>query len=238
MGKSRSWAAPVNIRAAADRAGLQLDGIQIVDPLSSPRVNSYAEIYFERRHARGLTHEEAQEFARKPLYFAALSVAAGDADSTVGGAANSTSDTVRAALHSIGLAPDARIMSSFFLMIATGTESHRVRRQGSATFRRLRRRSRSNRAGAGRNRTGHGRKCPCFPRDRTTRRASLIFDQRLCLARSRRKDPRGVAYRQSPPARPCNRWRTASRRRPCRLDRRKQSSRLARRRPRECFDLS
>jgi phosphate acetyltransferase len=114
----------VNIRATADRAGLKLDGIQIVDPLSSPHLNSYAEIYFERRHARGLKHEEAQEFARKPLYFAALSVAAGDADSTVGGAANSTSDTVRAALHSIGLAADARIMSSFFLMI--GPEHNRL----------------------------------------------------------------------------------------------------------------
>src|ERR1700751_1966087 len=108
----------VNIRATSDRAGLKLDGIQIVDPLSSPHLNSYAEIYFERRHARGLRHEKAQEFARKPLYFAALSVAAGDADSTVGGAANSTSDTVRAALHSIGLAADARVVSSFFLMLA------------------------------------------------------------------------------------------------------------------------
>jgi phosphate acetyltransferase len=112
-----------NIRAAADRAGLRLDNINIIDPLSSPLVNSYAEIYFERRHASGITHEEAQAFARKPLYFAALSVTAGDSDSTVGGAANSTSDTVRAALHSIGLAPDARLMSSFFLMI--GPEHNR-----------------------------------------------------------------------------------------------------------------
>ena len=107
-----------NIRATAERAGLKLDGIEIVDPLSSPRVNLYAEIYFERRHAGGVTHEEAHEFARKRLYFAALSVAAGDADATVGGAANSTSDTVRAGLHSIGLAPEARLVSSFFLMIA------------------------------------------------------------------------------------------------------------------------
>jgi len=106
------------IRAAADRAGVPLDGIELVDPLSSPQVNSFAEIYFELRHARGVTHEEAQEFARKPLYFAALSVAAGHADATLGGAANSTSDTVRAALHSIGLAPDARLLSSFFLMVA------------------------------------------------------------------------------------------------------------------------
>ena len=114
------------IRAAADRAGLKLDGIEVLDPLSSPRVSAYAEIYFERRHARGVTHEEAQEFARKPLYFAALSVAAGDADSTVGGAANSTSDTVRAALHSIGLAPDARVVSSFFLMLAPERNQRRL----------------------------------------------------------------------------------------------------------------
>ena len=113
-----------NIRATADRAGVKLDGIEILNPLSSPRVSAYAEMYLERRRARGTSHEEAQEFARKPLYFAALSVAAGDADATVGGAANSTSDTVRAALHSIGLAPDARLVSSFFLMIAP--ESNRA----------------------------------------------------------------------------------------------------------------
>src|SRR6202008_4973417 len=96
------------IRATADRAGEKLDGIEVLDPLSSPRVSAYAEIYLERRPAREITHEKAQEFARKPLYFAALSVAAGDADSTVGGAANSTSDTIRAALHSIGFGPGAR----------------------------------------------------------------------------------------------------------------------------------
>ena len=55
--------------------------------------------------------------ARKPLYFAALMVAAGDADGCVGGAANSTAETVRAALHCIGLSANAHIVSSFFLMI-------------------------------------------------------------------------------------------------------------------------
>jgi phosphate acetyltransferase len=46
-----------------------------------------------------------------------LSVAAGDADGTVGGAANTTGETVRAALHAIGLAPGAKLVSSFFVMI-------------------------------------------------------------------------------------------------------------------------
>jgi len=122
------------IRAAADRAGLKLDGIEILDPLSSSRLNSYAEIYFHFRQARGVTHEEAQEFARKPLYFAALSVAAGDADATVGGAANSTADTVRAALHSIGLSPDARLVSSFFLMVAPERNRRAFGERGALLF--------------------------------------------------------------------------------------------------------
>ena len=122
------------IRAIADRAGITLDGVEILDPLSSPHLDSYSEIYYDRRHARGVTHEEAHEFARKPLYFAALSVAAGDADATVGGAANSTSDTVRAALHSIGLAPDARLLSSFFLMVAPARDGHSFGEKGAMLF--------------------------------------------------------------------------------------------------------
>jgi phosphate acetyltransferase len=109
---------PGGIRVSAERLGANLDGVEIVDPSSNPRLDAYAQIYYERRRARGITFEEAREVARKPLYFAALRVAAGDADGTVGGAVHSTAETVRAALHSIGLSPEARIISSFFLMLA------------------------------------------------------------------------------------------------------------------------
>ena len=108
--------API-IRAAADRLGLKLDAVEILDPGSSPRLGAYADILSDRRRSSGTTLEEARDIARKPLYFAALRVASGDADGAVGGAINSTADTVRAALHSVGLAPEARILSSFFLMI-------------------------------------------------------------------------------------------------------------------------
>jgi phosphate acetyltransferase len=43
-------------------------------------------------------------------------VAAGDADGSVGGAVNSTAETVRAALHSVGPDPRARLVSSVFIM--------------------------------------------------------------------------------------------------------------------------
>jgi phosphate acetyltransferase len=122
------------IRASAARLGAKLDGIEILDPISSPRVDSYAQIYLERRRARGTSLEDARETARKPLYFAALRVAAGEADGSVGGAANSTPDTVRAALHSIGLAPEARLVSSFFLMIAPARDAAAFGEKGALLF--------------------------------------------------------------------------------------------------------
>lgn len=105
------------IEAAAGKLDVALNNIVIVDCSASPRLEAYVQIYYERRRARGATLEESGEIARKPLYFAALAVAAGDADGTVGGAANTTGETVRAALHAIGLAPDAKLVSSFFIMV-------------------------------------------------------------------------------------------------------------------------
>ena len=105
------------IEAAAAEAGVSLAGITVLDPASSAKLESYAQIYFERRRARGVRQDEARDIAAKPLYFAALMVAAGDADGSVGGAANTTAETVRAALHAIGLAPEYKLVSSFFLMV-------------------------------------------------------------------------------------------------------------------------
>jgi len=105
------------IEAAAAELGASLADITVLDPAASAKLESYAQIYFERRRARGVRQDEARSIAAKPLYFAALMVAAGDADGSVGGAANTTAETVRAALHAIGLAPEYKLVSSFFLMV-------------------------------------------------------------------------------------------------------------------------
>jgi phosphate acetyltransferase len=87
--------------------------------LSEQDAGRYARLYFERGRDKGISETEAREIARKPLYTAALMVAAGDADGFVGGAVNTTAETVRAALHSIGTASPAQIVSSVFLVCVT-----------------------------------------------------------------------------------------------------------------------
>ncbi len=72
--------------------------------------------YYQRRAAKGITRAQAEATARNPLYFAALQVALGHADGFVGGAVHTTGETIRAALHAIGLAPGIRTISGAFLM--------------------------------------------------------------------------------------------------------------------------
>src|SRR5689334_5105998 len=92
------------------------EGVEFIDPVSSQLAGRYATLYYERRRAKGITQVEAAAIAKKPLYFASLMVGAGDADGSVGGAVNSTAETVRAALHAVGPHPRARLVSSVFIM--------------------------------------------------------------------------------------------------------------------------
>ncbi len=94
-----------------------IPGLTLLDPGASDKLGAYARLYYERRRSKGVTEEEARKIASRPLYFADLMVASGDADGSVGGALNTTAETVRAALHCIGLSKDYSILSSFFLMI-------------------------------------------------------------------------------------------------------------------------
>ena len=93
----------------------------ILDPAASDKLKAYARALYERRRAKGMTESEALENAKMPRVFAGLMVAAGDAEGSVGGALNTTADTVRAALWTIGTAPGLSLVSSFFLMVSPNT---------------------------------------------------------------------------------------------------------------------
>lgn len=91
-------------------------GVQFADSETCPRLKQYAAIYHDRRRAKGVTEIEAAEIAKRPLYFATLMVASGDADGFVGGAANTSAETVRAAFHCIGGRAGVKTVSSVMLV--------------------------------------------------------------------------------------------------------------------------
>ena len=104
------------VRAAARQAGADLGGVEVIDPKRANDFDKMMALLYEARRAKGLTLDEARTALRDPLYYGNLMVRDGRADGSVAGATNTTSHTVRAALHCIGVRAGFKLVSSFFLM--------------------------------------------------------------------------------------------------------------------------
>ena len=107
---------PEQVNAAAERAGGELTGVEVVDPARDPRRPDCLTAAREALQGKVGGVSEVNELLEEPLYYAAAMVRAGAAAGSVAGALHSTSETLRAALRIIGPAPGVRVVSSFFLM--------------------------------------------------------------------------------------------------------------------------
>lgn len=105
-----------DIRAVAEREGVSLAGLALVDPGSSPLRESYAADYYELRKHKGLTADQAHADIVNVLRWGAMMVRRGDADAMVSGAENTTADLLRAAITIIKTAPGTTYASSCFVM--------------------------------------------------------------------------------------------------------------------------
>ena len=90
--------------------------LSIHDPADSPLTAGFAAAFHELRRHKGMDAAKARAAMESPLGYAAMLVRQGHAAGTLGGAVATTSDIVRTALQVIGKAPDASMVSSFFLM--------------------------------------------------------------------------------------------------------------------------
>ncbi len=109
-----------NEEKITDGAGwleVDLTGIQIIDPHTTPKLDDYVNLLYETRKAKGMTPEAAREILLKDyLTFGIVMVKAGDADGMVAGACHSTADTLRPALQILKTAPGVKLVSAFFVM--------------------------------------------------------------------------------------------------------------------------
>ncbi len=106
------------IMALADKLGLKHIGeATIIDPATSEKTETYAQLLFELRKKKGMTIEEARKKVLDPLYFGCLIIKNGDADGQISGALSTTGDTLRPALQIIKCAPGITCVSGAMLMI-------------------------------------------------------------------------------------------------------------------------
>ncbi len=106
---------PEEVQATAKEKGLDIDGIEIIDPATYPDMDDMVSQMVELRKGK-MTPEECREALGKSNYFGTMLVKMGKADALLGGATYSTADTVRPALQLIKTKPGNSIVSSCFIM--------------------------------------------------------------------------------------------------------------------------
>jgi phosphate acetyltransferase len=107
---------PTEIRAEAEKLGVNLTQATLVDPATDSRREKYAGMMVEIRKTKGVTMEEALGLLNNPLYFAPLMIKAGDADGELAGAINATGDVLRPAFQYVKTLPGVSVVSGAFLM--------------------------------------------------------------------------------------------------------------------------
>jgi malate dehydrogenase (oxaloacetate-decarboxylating)(NADP+) len=102
---------------ALQALGLELNGIKIIDPNTSPDRDRYAEAFWLRRQRKGLSRSEAQSLMTRGIYFGCQMVASGDADAVVAGLNKHYPETIRPALEVVGADPKIGLVAGLYMLV-------------------------------------------------------------------------------------------------------------------------
>ena len=104
------------VKANAQKGGFNIDGVEIIDPLTYPEMDALVNAMVELRKGK-MSPEECKAALSKGNYFGTMLVKVGKADCLLGGATYSTADTVRPALQLVKTKKGANLVSSCFIMV-------------------------------------------------------------------------------------------------------------------------
>jgi len=105
------------IRNKAAETNVNLEGIQIINPEHSDKLDIYADRLVEIRKGKVESVEKAKEILKDSIYYGTMMVRLSDADGLIGGATTSTADTVRPALQIIKTKGMFHKVSGVFFMV-------------------------------------------------------------------------------------------------------------------------
>lgn len=110
------------VKAAAQAGGFDIEGLEILDPLTYPEMDAMVDEMVALRKGK-MSPEDCRKALSKGNYFGTMLVKMGKADALLGGATYSTADTVRPALQLIKTKPGAHLVSSCFILDREGNDA-------------------------------------------------------------------------------------------------------------------
>ncbi len=106
-----------SIKKDAEKYGVDLNGIEIIDPENSNYISEFRDEFYELRKHKGISKEDAETAIKDPLYFGTMMIYTGKADGMVAGAANPTGNVLRPAFQIVKTDYGISTVSSAIIMV-------------------------------------------------------------------------------------------------------------------------
>ncbi len=91
--------------------------VDFFDPALAERKEEYARLLYEKRKRKGMTLEDARDCMLNRDYYGAMMVETGEADALLSGFSRKYSDTIRPALHVIGVKETFNQIAGMYIML-------------------------------------------------------------------------------------------------------------------------
>ncbi|HJW73096.1 MAG TPA: NADP-dependent malic enzyme [Geothrix sp.] len=108
---------PAKVKAVAAERGIDLEGIEILDPETSPFRQEAEDAFYDLRKRRGITRFEAKRQTNRRIYFGALMCRMGKADGLIAGLTMYYPDTIRPCLEVIGTRKGVKKVCGVYTMV-------------------------------------------------------------------------------------------------------------------------
>lgn len=108
------------IQKIADLAGIDISEMPVIDPKNDnthDKRMEYGDLFFAKRQRKGYNAYEAKKIMKDRNYFGSMMVETGEADAMISGLSKNYPDTIRPALHVIGLEENAQRVAGMYIMM-------------------------------------------------------------------------------------------------------------------------
>ena len=108
-----------NIREIAEMHSIDLEGIPVIDPKSEASEelrNQFGELFFAKRHRKGVNRYEAPKIMKERNHFGCMMVETGLADCMISGLSRNYPDTIKPAIEIIGTDPSVKKIAGMYIL--------------------------------------------------------------------------------------------------------------------------
>lgn len=105
------------IRQRIKDLGLDLDGVEVINPSKSPKFDEYVTAYYQLRQRKGVTRFSAERHMATHNIFGMMMVRRGDADGLISGLTQHYPETVRPAIQIVGTREGVKRVAGLYMMI-------------------------------------------------------------------------------------------------------------------------